>query len=230
MLRIQWRISIGLNQCPLFLLSVLQLREERFVILIILILRADGIPHLQKHHGEITHRISGDFYARILPITVRMGDIEILVGQVVAAGKSHLAVHYRNLPMISVIEEHVHQRDDRVEHPALDSAGTHLSDKVRVDESDAADIVVENSHIQSFGRLFRENLFDFRKGFGILNGMILHEDEFFRLSKRLFLRLQGIRRTGKELDVAVIVYRKRGMPGDIPGHIGHGIVLLFHFL
>ena len=53
------------------------------------------IPVLEEDAGQAAHRLSRETYAGVEPVAVGMGDVKVLLRQIVAAGKAHLAVDDR---------------------------------------------------------------------------------------------------------------------------------------
>ena len=82
-----------------------------------------------------------------------MGQVKILVRQIISACISYLTVDHRDFPMIPVIQEHIHDRDEGVKYAAGDSQPFHFLYKVCRDEADAAHIIVEYPDFHSLGHL-----------------------------------------------------------------------------
>ena len=121
-----------------------------------------------------------------------MGQIEILVGQIVPAGKAHRAVDDGDFPVVPVVHEHVEHRDDRVEHPALYPRLHHAADEVPVDKADAADIIVEEADLHSLGSLPGEHILQPPEGRALLYGVVFHKNEPLRLFQIPQLSLQPV--------------------------------------
>ena len=58
---------------------------------------------------------------RILPMAVRMGNVEIFVCQVKASGVAYLVVNDRNFPVIPVVHEDVQKGYQGIKDTALDT-------------------------------------------------------------------------------------------------------------
>ena len=108
-LSVQWRIRIGLHIAGCLLhISIFRTFLRRLQILFIIRVRlSHNIPHFQEHHGKILYRSAGQLHSGILPVTVRMRDIEILVRQVISTGKSYFSIDNHDLTMIAVIHENI---------------------------------------------------------------------------------------------------------------------------
>ena len=108
-LSVQRRIRIGLYIAGRLLhISVFHTFLRRLQILFIIRVRlSHNIPHFQEHHGKVLYRSAGQLHSGILPVTVRMRDIEILVRQVISTGESHFSVDDHDLTMIAVIHKNI---------------------------------------------------------------------------------------------------------------------------
>ena len=228
MFRVQRAVSIGLHKSTRLPLLFVTQRKELHEGHIVPVVCVNGVPHLQEQGCEITHGISGNLHAGIFPIPIWMGDVKILVRQIVTSGEAHLSVDDGDFAVIPVVQEQVHQRNNRIEHSALNAQRSHLPNELIVDKGDAAHVIVEDSNIQTFLSFFRQYLFNFPEGFQILDGVIFHKDELLRLPKLFFLFFQCICCIRKELNIAVGIYRKRAMSADVPSLICDGKIHGFH--
>ena len=173
------------------------------------------IPVLKKDAGQAAHRLSRKTYAGVKPVAVGMGDVKVLLRQIVAAGKAHLAVDDRYFPVVSVIQKGVEEGRHRIKHARLYSRRLHAAYEIVIDKPNAADVIVKKSHLYArrgtLGKYFKKAL-ECRL---FLDGMILHEDKALCLFKRLELRLKSLFRGRIKTDIGVAVNRVPESVGEI---------------
>ena len=196
------------------------IREVSPVIPVVPVVRTDGVPHFQKHRREVLHGLAADLYPGILPVPVGMRDIEILVGEIVAAGEGGLPVHDHHLAVVAVVQEHIEDRSHGVEHPALNAQAPHFVDEVRVDEAAAAEVVVKDPDLDACRGLLHHDFQEFVEGFLVLDGVVFQEDEMLRLLQLLHLCFQRLPRVAVIGDITVAVHRKMRIFRQVPGDGG----------
>ena len=164
-------------------------------------------PHFQKCCRKRSHRISFQPDSRILPFPVWMCIVKILICQVITACVPNLSVNHRNLSVVTVIQEHIKSRKQRIEYPAGNSFRFQFSRKAQIYESDRAHVIIEHPDLYScFHPFFQHRLYPAPCIF-ILNCMILHENELLRLCKIRKLRLQSFDRFIKISHIRILIHR-----------------------
>ena len=81
-----------------------------------------GMPHLKEKHGQASHRFSPETNPGIFPVAIGRANIKVLIGQIIASGKTDLSIYYRNFSMIPIIHKEIDKRYNRVKNPALNTA------------------------------------------------------------------------------------------------------------
>ena len=180
----------------------------------------NSVPHFKKHQCERAHGGAFEADAGVLPIAVGMGDVEIFVGEVVAARVGHLSVDDREFAVITVVHENIEQRNHRVEIPALDPVASHALDETLIDEADAADVVVEQTHLDAFLDLLPQNVIDAGKSLSVLNGKVLHKDKMLGAAQIIFHRVEGFVGQIEKLNGCVVVNRVGAAMTDVMADIG----------
>ena len=155
---------------------------------------------------------------------VGLGDVEILVRQIVAAREPDFAVDHRNLPVVAVVDEEIQSHIHRVEDPALDPHRLHLIDEAVSDVAHASDIVVEEADFDALFHLCREHLKDPSEGDRVLDRVVFHENELLRLPEFMKLRLKPLRAVIVEDDVRVMIERVAGEVADVAGFICKALI------
>ena len=164
-------------------------------------------PHFQKCYRKRSHRISFQPDSRILPFPVWMCIVKILICQVITTCVPNLYVNHRNLSVVTVIQEHIKSRKQRIEYPAGNSFRFQFSRKAQIYESDRAHVIIEHPDLYScFHPFFQHRLYPAPCIF-ILNCMILHENELLRLCKIRKLRLQSFDRFVKISHIRILIHR-----------------------
>ena len=159
-------------------------------------------PHLQKNQRQIAHGVALQPHAGVLPAAVGVGQVEVFVRQIVAAGVADLPVNDSDLAVVAVVHKDVQHRHDGVEHPALDAPLLQLFGKGGVHKPDAAHVVVKNAHLYPGGGPLGQNILNALPGDGILDGVVLHKNKVLGFAQVGLLGLQ------------------RGVGVTVVGHIG----------
>ena len=79
--------------------------------------------------------------------------IDVLVGQIDAAGEARFAVDDHELPVVAVVEPAGHDRHEGIERLGPDAPLGQLLFIAAGKGGDAAEIVVEDPHVQALGGL-----------------------------------------------------------------------------
>ena len=119
------------------------------------------IPHLQKHQRKAHDRIAVDHHRRILPVAETHLLVDVLVGQIDAAGERHLAVHDEDFPVIPVVLAGGKHGLQRHEHLALDAPFFHFLRIIMGQQGKTAGAVVHEPHLHA---LLHLSLQDFQNG------------------------------------------------------------------
>ena len=226
MLIVQWIICIRLYIACL-LRCICNLRKIRCIVRVRLL---NGIPHFKKHDCKTPYSISFHPHTGIFPKAIRMGNIEIFIRQIVAAGKTNLSINDRNLSVIPVIHKHIDERHNLIENSTLNTLAFHLFDKIRIDKAHTANIIINQTDFHTFLCLLKENTFHARKGLRILNGMVFHKNKFLRLLQCFLLSFKAINRFRIKFQIRVVIHRISRRMTDIMRHISCLPVLIRQFL
>ena len=197
------------------------------VILPLVVLDA---PQFQKGGGETAYRFALQPQSRVLPLSVGMLPVKVLLRQIVAPGKAHLAVNDGDLPMIPVVQEDVQQGKGRVEGPAGNALLHQPFGEEHIHLAHGADIIVQKPDFHPLCPLADENILDFPEAGAVLHNEILHEDEFLRLLQIGLHGLEGILCLGVEMHGGVFIHGPAGAVPKIPGLIGAGQVNFLQLL
>ena len=142
-------------------------------------------PHLQKNQRQIAHGVALQPHAGVLPPAIGVGQVEVFVRQIVAAGVADLPVNDSDLAVVAVVHKDVQHRHDGVESPALDAPLLQLFGKGGVHKPDAAHVVVKNAHLHPGGGLPLQDVQDGVPALPLLEDEILQEDVTLRLLQLL---------------------------------------------
>ena len=119
--------------------------------------------------------------------------INILIGEIDAAGESGMSVNYTDFAVVAVVEPRRENGDKPVEHAAADALGLKRVFIALRQLVHAAEIVVHHAHIHAAFRLAAQHLMDGVPHLAGRNDVVLHENEFFRFfqlcQKRFEIRL-----------------------------------------
>ena len=164
-------------------------------------------PHFQKCRRKRSHRISFQPDSRILPFPVRMRIIKILICQVITARVPNFSVNHRNLSVVTVIQEHIQSRKQRIEYPAGNSFCFQFSRKAQIDESDRAHVIIEHPDLYTCLHPFFQHRLYPAPCILIFNGMVFHENKLLGLCQISKLRLQSFDRFIKICHIRILIHR-----------------------
>ena len=145
--------------------------------------------------------------------------VKILICQVITACVPNLSVNHRNLSVVTVIQEHIKSRKQRIEYPAGNSFRFQFSRKTQIDESDRSHVIIEHPDLYTCLHPFLQNRLDPAPCIFILNCMIFHENELLRLRKISKLRLQSFDRFIKINHIRILIHRITRISFYIIGNI-----------
>ena len=183
-----------------------------------------GVPHLQERGRQALHGRTLQAHARVLPMAKGVRDVEVLVGDVVAAREAHAAVDDRDLAVVAVVEKQVEARGKGVEHLCLDALGLQALDEVGVDEADGAHVVVKDTHLNARAHALLQDALDGAPAFGVLDGVVLHEDAALRAKQLLLLCLDALGRVVVVGDGRVVVQGVERHVVQVAGDVGRAAV------
>ena len=201
----------------------------------------DDTPHLQKHHGKTPYRVPVQPDAGILPVSEPHFFIDILVRQIDTAGKSRVAVDHRDLPVITVVHDHVQHRPELIKGRAADPVTLKRPVILRRQCIDTPEIVVDQADLHAHCRLFLQHLQDRIPHISLGNNKVLHENIVFRLFQFLQILREPVLADRVIFRLCVGEQRRMGifckvaaLPGD-PGilllqSIDLGILFLYDTL
>ena len=110
--------------------------------------------------------------------------------------------------MVTVIHKEIDQWHDRIKNPALYPAFLQFLHKMRTDEADRTDVIIEKTYFHPFLRLLQKQLFHFPETLSVLNSVIFHKNELLRRGNSFHLCLKANHRLFIEDDLRVPVNRK----------------------
>ena len=90
---------------------------------VVLLIPVAGVPQPQKHQGEAPGRFPLQHDGGVLPMSVFNNGVDVLVGQIDAAGKRHLTVDHGDLAVIPVVLQHGQNRPEGIKHRAENAPG-----------------------------------------------------------------------------------------------------------
>ena len=141
--------------------------------------------------------------------------MEILVGEVVAARIADLAVNYRDLSVVAVVQEQVESRCERIEHAALDPVTLRALDEVRVDKAKASHVIVEHSYFYARFCSLRQDVPHLVPALRVFDRVVFHENELLGLGKISLLCLETFLAVVKIFDLGVLVDRVSRLLSDV---------------
>ena len=216
-LLVQRVIRVGLDIVPRSLRGLRRqlVRPEAAVVL----LHVPGVlPHGQEHDGHAPHRLPLEENGRVFPVAIPQLLVDILVGQVDAAGKGGVAVDDTELPVVPVVHADGNHRLEAVEAAAGD-AGFRLkfSGVVHRQGVQGAHIVVDHPHIHPGGMLLLQNLHHRIPEYAGANNEVFQEDILFRLPQLLQHGGKHIIPQGKIVGIGVGIDRAAGVVLQVAG-------------
>ena len=193
---IHGRIRVGLDEAFCSLSRrfdrPVQFRQVPGKVPVVPVPAGTGIPHLQEGDRQAPDSIPLEPDSGILPEAEGLRPVEILVGQVVAAGKAHLAVDDRDLAVVAVVEEEVQAGAEGIEDTALDPVFLCSFYKIRIDEAQTPHVVVEDTYLDARAGPLLEDLLQLMPALRVLDGVVFHENEVLCLCQVSLLGLETL--------------------------------------
>ena len=109
--------------------------------------------------------------------------------------------------MIAVVQENIKAGTERIENAARYTKFLRALDKVLVDKADTSHIVIEDADFDAGFHPLHQDIPDRVPALGVLDRMVLHEDEFLRLCHVLLLRFDSLGRVVKILNLCILIHR-----------------------
>ena len=147
-------------------------------------------------------------------------NVDILVGQVDAAGKAGPAVDNEQLPVVPVVQPQGHHRHQPVEHPALDSLLHEGLVVVPGEGEHTAEVVIQHPDLHALGGLPLQDGQDAVPEDPGLDDEVLQKDILFRLLQLLQHPGKGLVSQGEVLGLRVGVGGTGGPALQIAGLAG----------
>ena len=183
--------------------------------LVVLVTLRDGIPHLQESDRKALHRVTFKLQARVLPEPERLRPVKIFISQVISTRKTDNSVNDRDLAVVAVVEEQIQPRNKGVKDTALDPQRLRPGDKIRINETKAPHIIVEDADLNTGLHPVHKDVPKLMPALGILNGVILHENKLLRLRELFLLRFEPLLRVIVIRDLRVLINRILSLRADI---------------
>ena len=162
------------------------------------------LPHFQKHQRQTPSSLALQHHGGVLPVAVFFNGVDILVGQVDAAGEGNLAVDGDDLPMIPVVLLEGQQGAEGVKYGAFNAHLPELLGKMRGQQEETAEIIVHDPHTNTLGGLAPQYIQDLIPHFAFLDDEKLQENVLLR-----FLQL------GQQCGKHILAQGEIGHPGAI---------------
>ena len=212
--------SLRLVSADHFALSVQKIgrvadRQILHKICIVPVHGGHGVPHLQEHHGQALYGVPFQADAGIFPESEGLRHMEIFVGEIISPCVTYPAVDDRDLAVVAVVEEQVQAGQEGIEHTALDPIAFRTFDKVHIDKAQAPHIIIKDPDLDPGFSPLCQNVPDRVPALRVLDGMVLHENEFLRFGQILFLGFDSLQGIVIILDPGILIDRKSGMAADI---------------
>jgi len=197
----------------------------------------DIVPHGQEHDRHRPRGLAAHENAAVLPVAVGRGDVDVFVGQGDAAREGGSAVDDHELAVIPVVEPRGQDRNIGIENMGLDADGAELFAVVARQARDAAEVVVQNAHVEAGRRLAPQHVEDGRPHLALVDDEKLEEDVVLGLLQLLEHALEARLSAGIVGGFGVVVNGEAGALQKIarvvvgrPGlllQLGeHGLVLM----
>ena len=171
----------------------------------------------REHDGEAPDRLPPEHDRGVLPVAVELLDVDILVGEVDAAGKAGVAVDDADLAVVAVVHPQVDNRDEGVEDAGPDAVGLQqLVIPVRELEN-RTQVVIDDPDVDPFGGFAAEDREDRVPHCPLLQDEVLEEDVVLRLFQLLKHPLPAHLAGGVVFAGGAAVRRAVGPPLDIMG-------------
>ena len=185
---------------------------------------AESVPEVEEHHGKIPRSIALDAQGGVLPVAEALLRVDILVGQVHAAGVGDAPVDDHDLAVVAVVHHQREHRHHRVEGDAPDVRPLHAHHKVGGQAQQAAKVVVDQAHVHPLRGLAPEDGFHAVPHFAGVQDKKLHKDGVFGpLQVPQQLGVHGFA-AGKILRSGVLPGRVAAVPRQIAAHAEAGSI------
>ena len=142
----------------------------------------EDAPHLEEEDGQRSDSLAFQHDGGVLPAAILLDVVDVLVGEVHAAGKAHLAVNDENFPVVAVIimgrDKGLHRR----EHPALDAQLFEAAGEL-------TGAVVHHPDVHALSGLAGQHFEDLAPHEALVDDEVLEEDVLlglFQLAQQLF--------------------------------------------
>ena len=177
-----------------------------------------GVPHGEEHHGHGPDGLAPEKDAAVLPVAEPLMAVDVLVGQIDAAGEAHLSVNNHQLPVVPVVEPSGEHRHEGVEDLGPNA---HLPEPLvvaRGQGGNAAEVVIEHPDIDAPGGLPPQNIENSLPHDPLADDKELQEDILLGLAE--LLQHPGIDQVaqGKIFRLGVVIDRVAGHIIEIRGH------------
>ena len=166
-----------------------------------------SLPHFQKCSSKRCNRISFQTDSGIFPLSVWMRIVKIFICQVITTRIANLSIDNCNLPVITVIQEHIKSRKQRIKYPARNSFCLQLSGKIQIDKSNRTHVIIEHTDFYASLYPILQNGLDPAPRILILDCMVFHKNKMFCLRKIHKLGFQPLNRLVKIFHVCILVNR-----------------------
>ena len=123
-------------------------------------------------------------HARVFPMAVGMGLVDVFIRKVDAAVEGGVPVHHQNFAVVPVVHDQGENRDERVERQAPNAAALHVPGKALRQKEQAAHVIVDQAHIHAFGGLAGQDLQNGIPHFPRLNDKVFQKNEVLRALQR----------------------------------------------
>ena len=119
-----------------------------------------GFPKRQKDVGKAAR--GGAFHpdGAVFPVAEPLELVDVLVGQVDAAGKGDARVDDGDLAVVAVVHDQVEHRHERVERERADALGAQGVGIIVGQQAQTARVVIDHAHIDAGGGLAAQDLMD----------------------------------------------------------------------
>ena len=114
-------------------------------------------PHLQKQSGHGAHALALQHDSGVLPAAIFFNVVDVLVGQIHAAGKAYTAIHDKDLAVVAVVVVGGNKGRDRRKYLALDTQRFQPSGVVPGQGGELAGAVIHYPHIHALRGLACQN-------------------------------------------------------------------------
>ena len=149
----------------------------------------EDAPHLEEEDGQRSDSLAFQHDGGVLPAAILLDVVDVLVGEVHAAGKTHLAVNDENFPVVAVIimgrDKGLHRR----EHPAPDAQLFEAAGVIPGQGGELTGAVVHHPDVHALSGLAGQHFEDPAPHEALVDDEVLEEDVLlglFQLAQQLF--------------------------------------------